>query len=126
MLFFGTNRYYNIYSQDKFTAKMHIFRKPDSTSKIMINDHQNLVRMSTFVLDGKILIKISGRFLVFNSRGVFIDEVEFDHGSAFEAPQPSYAETQPKYIKPIKSQKNIVPAYLTKDNGPDEMEFVDF
>ena len=83
MSFYGSNRYYNIYTQNKFEAKMHLFRKPDSVSKVMINDHQNCVRMSTFVFDGKVLIKILGRFLVFNSRGVFIDEVEFDHGSEF-------------------------------------------
>lgn len=82
--------------------------------------------MSTFVFGGEILIKVSGRFLVFNSRGVFIDEVEFDHGAAFEAVFNSYAEPVPKYVKPIKSQKNIVPQYLTKDNPPDELEFVDF
>jgi len=82
--------------------------------------------MSTFILDGKILIKISGRFLVFNSRGVFLDEVEFDNGTSRETGQDFYEGKEQKYIKLIKSLKNTVPKYLTKGNAPDEFEFVDF
>lgn len=34
--------------------------------------------MSTFLDDGKILIKIRRRFMIFTSDGAFIDEVEFN------------------------------------------------
>ena len=34
--------------------------------------------MSTFLEDGKILIKIRRRFMVFTADGAFIDEVKFD------------------------------------------------
>ena len=75
--------------------------------------------MSTFILDGKILIKISGRFLVFNSRGDFLDEVEFDHGTGHDTGQDLYEGKEQKYIKPIKNLQKTVPAYLTKGNAPD-------
>jgi hypothetical protein len=34
--------------------------------------------MSSFLNDGKILVKIRRRFMVFTSDGAFIDEVEFN------------------------------------------------
>lgn len=34
--------------------------------------------MSTYLEDGKILIKILNRFMVFTSNGGFIDECQFD------------------------------------------------
>lgn len=34
--------------------------------------------MSTFLEDGKILIKIGQRFILFNENGAFIDEIEFE------------------------------------------------
>ena len=34
--------------------------------------------MSTFLADGKILIKIRKRFMVFTTNGAFIDEAQFD------------------------------------------------
>jgi hypothetical protein len=34
--------------------------------------------MSTFLEDGKILIKIRNRFMVFTPNGAFIDEAQFD------------------------------------------------
>jgi hypothetical protein len=34
--------------------------------------------MSTFLQDGKILIKIRKRYMVFTSNGAFIDEAQFD------------------------------------------------
>jgi hypothetical protein len=52
--------------------------KPDSTSKVIINDYQNFVDMSTFLEDGKILIKIRRRYMVFTSNGAFLDEAQFD------------------------------------------------
>ena len=68
--------------------------------------------MSTFIFDGKILIKVSGRFLIFNSQGVFIDEVEFDHGTAFSADFNRLSNVEQKFIKPIRDLKNNVPKYL--------------
>ena len=34
--------------------------------------------MSTFLSDGKILLKIAERFLLFDEKGVFIDEIQFE------------------------------------------------
>jgi hypothetical protein len=44
----------------------------------LINDYLNWVDMSTFLEDGKILVKNRRRFMVFTSNGNFIDEVEFN------------------------------------------------
>tara|TARA_B110000285_G_C15032107_1_gene567330 strand:+ start:768 stop:944 length:177 start_codon:yes stop_codon:yes gene_type:complete len=52
--------------------------KPDSTSRVIINDYLNFVDMSTFLEDGKILIKIRRRYMVFTCNGAFIDEAQFD------------------------------------------------
>jgi hypothetical protein len=38
--------------------------------------------MSTYLEDGKILVKIKSRFMVFTANGAFIDEVVFDDGAA--------------------------------------------
>lgn len=45
---------------------------------MLINDFLNWVDMSTFLEDGKILIKIRRRFMVFTAEGAFLDEVKFD------------------------------------------------
>ena len=42
----------------KFKSHMTICQKPDSTSKTLINDYMNEVDMSTYLSDGKILIKV--------------------------------------------------------------------
>lgn len=69
---------FNIYQINKFTSKINIQRRPDSTEKTLINDFQNYVDMSTFLEDGKILVKIRRRLMVFSGNGNFIDEVEFN------------------------------------------------
>jgi hypothetical protein len=52
--------------------------KPDSTSAVVVNDFQNFCDMSTFLENGLILVKLRRRFMVFNSNGSFIDEIEFN------------------------------------------------
>ena len=74
----GSKRFFNIYQVKKFTSHMTICQRPDATSKTMINDFQNTVDMSTFLSNGKIMIKILNRFMVFTQNGNFIDEVQFD------------------------------------------------
>lgn len=63
---------------NKFTSHITVGLKPDSTSKVIINDFQNFVDMSTFLEDGKILIKIRRRYMVFTANGAFLDEAQFD------------------------------------------------
>jgi len=41
--------------------------------------------MSTFIFDGKVLVKIRRRFMVFDAKGDFIDEVEFNDGPLEQA-----------------------------------------
>jgi hypothetical protein len=74
----GSFRYFNVYQVDKFKSHMTVALKPDSTSRVVINDYLNFVDMSTFLEDGKILIKIRRRYMVFNCNGAFIDEAQFD------------------------------------------------
>ena len=76
--FQGSNRFYNVYRQNKYQKFARIFYLPDSTEKTLINDFQNYVDMSTFLENGNILLKIKERYMVFTQRGKFIDEVEFD------------------------------------------------
>ena len=54
---------------------------PDNAQKILINDYLHWVDMSTFIFEGKILVKIRRRFMVFDYKGDFIDEVEFNDGA---------------------------------------------
>lgn len=63
---------------DKFQSNIRIYMKPDKTQKKLVNDFLNWVDMSTYLEDGKILIKIRRRFMIFTSDGAFIDEVEFN------------------------------------------------
>jgi hypothetical protein len=51
--------------------------KPDSAHKVILNDHSDWLDMSSFLDDGKILVKIRRRFMVFSRDGAFIDEVTF-------------------------------------------------
>mgnify|MGYP006089676223 CR=1 FL=1 len=74
----GSMRFFNVYQKKKFSSFMIICQKPDSTTKTLINDYLNQVDMSTFLEDGKILMKIGKRFMVFTSNGAFIDETEFN------------------------------------------------
>jgi hypothetical protein len=67
-----------VYQQDKFTSKIRLFQKPDKTEKPLINDYLNWVDMSTFLDNGKIMIKIRRRFMIFTHDGAFIDEVDFN------------------------------------------------
>ena len=63
----GSNRYFNIYFDRKtFVGKMRVFRQPDSYVKVMINDYSNQVDLSSFVFDGKIIVKIRRRFMIFD------------------------------------------------------------
>ena len=55
-----------------------IYQLPDSTQTNLIGDYQQKVDMSTFLDNGKILLKVGNRFLLFENDGEFVDEVEFD------------------------------------------------
>ena len=45
---------------------------------MLINDFLNWVDMSTFLENGKILVKIRRRFMIFTGDGNFIAETEFN------------------------------------------------
>lgn len=57
---------------------MVVYEKPDSAQKTLINDFMHLVDVSTFLGDGRILVKCLRRFMIFSPDGQFIDEVEFE------------------------------------------------
>jgi hypothetical protein len=94
LLMGGSNRFYNIYRVNKFQSHLRIFLMPDSTQKVLINDFLNWVDMSTFLEDGKILIKIRRRFMVFTAEGAFLDEVKFDD-TLINKKNSSVGETAP-------------------------------
>ena len=50
---------------------------PDSKTNVLISDINGKVDMSTFLHNGNILIKIAHRYLLFDSDGGFIDQIEF-------------------------------------------------
>ena len=74
----ASNRFFNVYQQGKFTSQLMIFQRPDTTRSTLINDFLNWVDMSSFLSDGKILVKIRRRFMIFTGDGAFIDEANFD------------------------------------------------
>jgi len=57
---------------------MKIYEKPDSSQKTLINDFMHLVDVSTFLQDGKILVKALRRFMIFDDEGQYVDEVDFE------------------------------------------------
>ena len=65
----GSNYLYN----------MRIVQLPDSESVTLASDYQKKCDFSTFLEDGSILMRVAHRFCLFDSRGNFIDEVEFNH-----------------------------------------------
>jgi hypothetical protein len=75
----GSDKLFNIYQINKFKSHITIMLSPDSTSQTVINDFQNFCDMSTFLENGYILIKCRRRYMVFDSCGRFIDEIEFDN-----------------------------------------------
>lgn len=67
-----------MYQVDKFVSHITLVLRPDSAHKVIVNDHSDWLDMSSFLDDGKILVKIRRRFMVFAGDGAFIDEVEFN------------------------------------------------
>lgn len=75
----GSSRFFNIYtSPDSTYINARIFNMPDRTQKTLLNDVQNLVDMSSFLPDGKILVRCRDRFMLYTENAVFIDEVNFN------------------------------------------------
>ena len=78
----GSNRFYEVFRQNKFNSFLRIYTLPDQVQKTLINDFQNQVDMSTFLEDGNILIRSRSRFMVFSKEGFFKDEVTFNDEAA--------------------------------------------
>jgi hypothetical protein len=76
--FVGSNQFFNVYKTGEFKCHMKIYEKPDSSQKTLINDFMHLVDVSTFLTNGKILVKALRRFMVFGPDGKYIDEVDFE------------------------------------------------
>ena len=54
---------------------------PDQAKTSLMNDKQNYAHLSTFLDNGKILLAINNRFLIFKSEnGDFEDQVQFYDG----------------------------------------------
>jgi len=73
----GSNRVYNTYTSEKYKSFIKISSVPDTNERVIVNDFMNSVDMSTFMPDGKILLRVNQRFMIFNSEGAFIQEVHF-------------------------------------------------
>lgn len=56
---------------------MKFYQKPDSSKYPLLNDLQETVDLSTFLSDGRILLKSGYRFYIFDKDGNFIDEIDF-------------------------------------------------
>jgi hypothetical protein len=82
---------------------MRLYQIPDSTSISLINDHDNKIEFTTFLDDGKILMKIGHRYALFDSDGIFMDEIEFN----FKDEQPSEAINSSIVQKPIPSHQRM-------------------
>jgi hypothetical protein len=78
-LYEGSNEFAVMYQEnDKHIYKKIIYSLPNSTTNVLINDIYNKVELSTFLADGRILVKIAQRFLLFDPEGTFTDEIEFE------------------------------------------------
>jgi hypothetical protein len=63
--------------------------------------------MSSFLDDGKILVKIRRRFMVFTGNGDFIDEVEFNDDILNEHPRLEEKNDRPsKTLKSFRNKNN--------------------
>ena len=90
----GSHRMFNVYQIDKFTSRIKLFQKPDSTEKLLINDFLNWADMSTFLENGNILVKVRNRFMIFTENGAFIDEVEINDDILNYAEIPKKSKTK--------------------------------
>ena len=61
----------------KFKYKAKIMQTPSSLTTTLIADLDEVAEFSTFLEDGNILLKSASRYMIFNSDGQFVDEVEF-------------------------------------------------
>ncbi len=86
--------------------------------------------MSTFLDNGKILIRARRRFMVFTSSGAFIDEVEFNNTNAVppSGGAPATQTTSKEEIQSKIKSANPPPALVGKSKLLDQPEeiFYDF
>ena len=83
-----------------------------------MNDHQNWVDISTFLEDGKIMIKIRRRFMVFSKQGDFIGEVSYND-DVLQDQKPYYERIDgPKQtLKSFRSMQSYKKNYVQKMSG---------
>lgn len=70
-------RFYNVYQRDKFVSHIRILQKPDTAHDVVLNDPFGWLDLSSYLDDGRILIKVRRRFMVFSRNGAFLSEVSF-------------------------------------------------
>jgi hypothetical protein len=79
--------------------------------------------MSTFLDDGKILVKVRRRFMVFTGNGNFIDEVEFnDDILADQKPLEERNDRPAKTLKTFREIQKAKKAYEIKLTGAAMLE----
>jgi hypothetical protein len=83
----------------------------------------NWVDMSTFLNDGKILIKIRRRFMVFNINGEFIDEVEFDDDTLIDQKPLEERNDRPSItLKSFREKQKSKQNYEYTMTGPQRLQ----
>jgi hypothetical protein len=74
--------------------------------------------MSTFLTDGKILVKIRRRFMVFSSNGNFIDEVKFnDDALDDQVPLEDKNDRPSKTLKVFREKQKAKKSFELKMSG---------
>lgn len=73
---------------------------------MLINDFLNWVDMSTFLENGKILVKIRRRFMIFTGDGAFIDEVTFNDDILNQVEIPEKNKSLMTYKKFLEKNKH--------------------
>ena len=89
----------------------------------LINDYLNWVDMSTFLEDGKILVKNRRRFMVFTNNGNFIDEVEFnDDILSDKVPLDEKNDRPSKTLKTFREKQKAKKNFEVKMTGAELLE----
>lgn len=73
----ASQRFFNVYQLDKFVSHITILQRPDTAHEVILNDPFAWLDLSSYLDDGKILMKVRRRFMVFSCDGAFLSEVTF-------------------------------------------------
>ena len=112
-VYLGSSEFVNVYQQnDSYIYRQKIYSLPDNKTSVLINDIDNKVDMSTFLHDGKIMVKIAQRYMLFDKNGEFIDQIDFEDLRAEREKnlklQAHYTKINDKMDKGMKKHGNKV------------------